>query len=222
MKSIRLLCFITFVLCSSSAFADSDKVTEGMANKAVNGAVNFVTGIVELPMQVYKGYKKGFPMIKNNVGSKTVGTVLGVFRGFGHAAGRTGWGGLELFGFWTANRPNNHGIGVPLDAKYAWEMGEQYSIFKPTLGEGVKPIGRKLVHGVTDSFLGILEVPGQAIKGSKEGKTMRGLGRGVWFWFSRTAYGFGSVLTCLVPNPKENPGYSYKEKYPWSALTEKK
>ena len=178
-----------------------------------------VTGIVELPMQVYKGYDKGFGPIKNKPCSKTVGTILGIFRGFGHAAGRTSWGALELFGFWTANAPDNDGVGVPLDAKYSWQMGEQYSLFKPSLAEGVQPIGRKLVRGLTNTFLGFTELLGQPLKGANEGRVVPGLAKGVWFWASRQFfYGFGNILTCLVPNPEDNPGYAFNGKWPWSAL----
>jgi len=180
--------------------------------------VNGFTGIVELPMQTYKGYKNGVGFIKNEPGSKTVGTVLGIFRGFGHAAGRSGWGFMELFGFWAANAEDNQGVGVPLDAQYAWEFGTQYSLFKPTLGEGIKPVGRKLVRGLTNGFCGIVEVPGQTMKGISDGAAARGLGRGVWYWFSRNIYGFGDIFMCLVPNPEDNPGVALNSQWPWSTM----
>jgi len=110
----------------------------GMKDKAVRGVVNLYSGIIELPVQIYKGYNNGFGPIQNEVGSKSIGTILGIFRGFGHAAGRTGWGALELFGFWTVNPEDNEGNGVPLDAEYAWEQGTQYNIFEPSLSEGIK------------------------------------------------------------------------------------
>ena len=138
-----------------------------MATKAVRGAINLVTGIVEFPVQIVKGYKKGFGPIENEVGSKTVGTILGFFRGISHSFGRMSWGGLELFGFWTANRVDNVGIGIPLDAEYAWETGEMCDIFDPSLTAGLKPIPVKLGHGLADGLLGILEVPGQANIGSQ-------------------------------------------------------
>lgn len=218
MKKIKLL-LLTIILANFS-YAANDNIVEGMAHKAINGFINSVTGVVEIPVQTYKGFKNGFPLIENQVASKTVGTVLGFFRGGGHAVGRTSWGIIELSGFWTANRESNQGIGVPLDATYAWEWGEQYSFFKPNLAEGVKPIGRKLIHGVSDNFLAPLEFPGQIIRGFQEGTPVQGIGKGIWFTLSRSHYGFSGILTSIVPNPAETYGYAYKSEYPWSALLE--
>ncbi|MDP3920683.1 MAG: hypothetical protein Q8R76_07765 [Candidatus Omnitrophota bacterium] len=216
----KLLILASMLLMTSTAYASTENVAQGMGQKAIRGGVNLVTGIVEVPMQIYKGYQKGFGPIKNEVGSKTLGTILGFFRGFGHAAGRIGWGGLELFGFWTANRPSNEGVGIPFDAEYAWQMGEQYDIFDPSLAQGLKPIPVKLLHGIADGFLGILEVPAQTIKGAHDGNVVKGLGKGVWFWFSRMVYGFGNIYTCLVPNPPDNHGYPMSGDWPWSSLSE--
>ena len=217
MRKLNVL-VIGIALMASPAYASTENVGEGMAAKAIRGAVNLVTGIVEVPMQVYKGYNKGFEPIKNKAGSKGVGTILGLFRGFGHAAGRESWGGLELFGFWTANRPDNKGIGIPFDAEYAWQMGEQYDVFKPSLAQGLKPIPTKLLHGLADAFLGIVELPAQTMKGAHEGNALKGLGKGAWFWLSREIYGFGNIYTCLVPNPPDNPGYPLTGEWPWSAF----
>ena len=123
-------------------------------------------------------------------------------------------------GFWTANPENNEGVGLPLDAQYAWEEGEQYSIFKPTLGEGLMPIPKKLGRGLANSLFGIAELPGQVFKGDAKGNVIFRLGRGIWFWLSREVYGFGGVAICLVPNPKDNPGYPFDGKWAWSALAE--
>lgn len=200
--------------------AATENIAGGMKDKAISGAVDLVTGIVEFPVQIYKGYTNGFEPIKNQAGSRVAGTVLGFFKGLGHAAGRTSWGAMELFGFWTANPQDNEGVGIPLDAQYAWETGEPYNLFKPSLAEGVKPIGRKLAHGFANSFAGIAELPGQIIEGKREGNVLKGVGRGVWFWLSREVYGFSSIYTCIVPNPKDNPGYAFDGEWPWSALTQ--
>lgn len=198
--------------------AATDNVVTGMKDKAISGGIDALTCIVELPMQTVKGYKNGVGFIKNDAASKTVGTVLGVFRGFSHTAARGAWGFTELFGFWSANPESNEGVGIPLDAQYAWEWGTQYSLFKPTLAEGVKPIGRKLVRGLADGVLGIAELPGQTIKGIDDGNVGKGLCKGVWFWFSREVYGMGSIFTCIVANPVDNPGYAFEQKWAWSAL----
>jgi len=215
-----MVALLAVALTASSVYASNESIAEGMANKAVRGIVNLVTGIVELPVQIYKGFDKGFEPIENEVASKTVGAVLGIFRGVGHAAGRMSWGALELVGFWAANPADNKGVGVPLDAEYAWEEGTQYSIFEPSLEEGVKPVGRKLLRGLGDGLLGIAELPGQTLKGIDEGNALVGLGRGLWFWASRTVYGLGSLYSCIVPNPEDNPGYAFEEQYPWDALSE--
>ena len=126
-KGGKMQKWITFILAMfltvPSAYASTNNVPEGMGKKAIRGTINLVSGVVEVPMQVYKGYTNGFKPIKNPAGSKIVGIILGLFRGFGHAGGRTGWGALELYGFWTANPENNEGVGIPLDAEYAWQMG---------------------------------------------------------------------------------------------------
>jgi putative exosortase-associated protein (TIGR04073 family) len=219
---MRVFIAIVFMvsLMASTGHAATENIVEGMGQKAIRGIVNLVTGIVELPMQIYKGYDKGFEPIENEVGSKTVGTILGFFRGLGHAAGRMSWGALELVGFWAVNPEDNEGVGIPLDAEYAWEMGEQYDIFEPSLGEGIKPIGTKLGHGLANTFLGIAELPGQIMQGTSEGNVLLGLGEGFWFWLSREVYGIGNIFSCLLPNPKDNPGYAFDAQWPWSALSQ--
>jgi len=220
MRKLIVLVSVCLFL-ASSAYAATEDIADGMYNKAKRGVINLFTGIIEVPVQTYKGYDKGFDFIGNKPLSKGVGTILGFFRGVGHAAGRISWGALELFGFWTANHRDNWDSGIPFDAKYAWEWGEQYSIFNPSLEDGVKPIGKKLGRGVADAFLGIAEIPGQTIKGNDEGNMLLGFGRGLWYWVSSEVYGIGNIFTCIVPNPKDNPGYAFDEEWPWTALATK-
>lgn len=202
-----------------NASAANKEVLPGMADKAINGAINLVTGVVEVPMQIGKGYTNGVGFIENEAGSKTVGTVIGVFSGFGNFASRMVWGGVELFGFWTANPQDYKGVGLPFDAKYSWEWGTQYDMFDPTFTEGaLKPVGRKLARGAANMFTSIIEVPAQTIKGADEGDAVKGLGKGVWFWFSRGFYGFGEIVTCIASTPLEQPGYAWTGVYPWSDL----
>jgi hypothetical protein len=218
MKKIIAGIMLTLFFVAPQVYAASGEIAQGMADKAIRGAVNLVTGVVEIPMQVYKGFSNGFGPIENEAGSKAVGTLLGFFRGAGHAAGRVGWGSLELFGFWAVNPADNEGVGIPFDAEYAWQMGEQFNLFEPSLAEGIKPIGRKLGRGLTDGLLGIVELPSQTLKGASEGNALKGLGRGFWFWMSREVYGLGSIYTSIVPNPKDNPGYAFTGEWPWSDL----
>jgi hypothetical protein len=206
-------------------YAASDNVLPGMYKKALRGVTNLVTGIVEWPMQTYKGYHNGMGFIKNKPLSKGVGTVVGfLFSGPGQAGARVVWGGTELIGFWTANRESNDGVGVPCDAQFAWQMGKKYDMFAPSLKEGVKPIGRKLVYGLADGFLGIVELPSQIVVGVKDGNVATGVCKGFWFWWSREIYGMGGIAAipcCLLSNPADNPGYAYKGEWPWSGLVGK-
>lgn len=217
-----IILILTILLLSSPLYAATENILEGMGPKGIRGAVNLVSGFLEVPIQIYKGYDKGFEPIKNAVLSKTIGAVLGVFRGTIHGVGRMVWGALELGGFWTANPKDNEGVGIPFDAEYVWEDGEQYSIFKPSLGEGIKPVGTKLVRGLGDTLFGIAEVPGQTMLGANTGSgdALIGLGRGVWFWLSRELYGVVNLATCIVPNPKDNPGYAFNGEWPWTVLSE--
>jgi len=205
---------------STCAYAASENIGTGMVDKAVNGGINLLTGWIELPMQVYKGYDKGLKDLNREGPSKVVGGIVGIFRGLIHGAGRTIWGAYELVTFWAANPPDNQGVGVPLDAKYSWEMGEQYCIDKPTLPEGCKPIGTKLINGVTDTLLGIVEVPAQITKSvndsDKYSNVFVGTLRGIWYWFSREVNGVANLGSFILPNPAETMGYAYNSKWPWT------
>lgn len=224
MKTFFATVLIGTLFGAMSGIADDDMtVPERMGNKALRGGIDLVTGIVELPMQIYKGYDNGFGPIKNKPASKTVGTILGFFRGCGHSAGRVGHGARELFCFWSADQPSNEGIGVPFDAERSWEMGERYSIMKPTLKEGVAPIGNKLTLGLANAFTGIVEIPNQVVKAQKDDtNTVVGAGKGFYFFISRTIYGATDVfaLFFLVPNHVETYGYPYSSKYSWGELSD--
>ena len=100
----------------------SDEVMKGMGEKAKRGAINTLTGWIEIPAQIAKGYEYGW-MGKENTG--WVGAIGGIFAGIGTAAGRTLSGMGELSGFWAADPEDNERIGIPLDAEYAWEEGMQ-------------------------------------------------------------------------------------------------
>lgn len=217
-KKTGLTLLVIFLFSQLPLFAASENVLVGMKDKVVSGVVDTVTGIVELPVQIHKGYRKGCAPIKNKFLSKTVGTILGFFRGVGHAAGRTGYGIFEVATFYTANPENNKGVGVPLDAEYAWEEGEQHSFLKPNLKEGCLPVGRKLVRGLANGFLGVLDLPGQIVKGFRDEQFLLGIIRGVWFSYSRTTSGIGEAILFLVPNPVETQGYSYGSNMPWGGF----
>lgn len=215
-----ILTLVIAALTFSTTTVFAGEIADGMGQRAVRGARNLVTGILEVPYQIKKGYNNGVSFIDNDAASKTVGTVLGLFRGFSHAGGRMSWGMVELFGFWAASPDSNDGVGVPLDAEYPWEEGTQYSIFKPTLGEGIKPWFRKFGRGLGNGLLGIAEVPGQIKKGIDEGNVGTGVLKGLWYWASRGVYGFSNVATAFVPNPVDNLGVHFDEEWPWDALSQ--
>jgi putative exosortase-associated protein (TIGR04073 family) len=204
---------------STCAYAANESITKGMVDKAVNGGVNVLTGWLELPMQVYKGWDKGLDQVSREGPAKVLGACFGFFRGIIHAAGRTIWGAFEVATFWAANPPDNQGVGIPLDAKYAWETGQQYSICKPDLPEGCKPVGTKIVNGVTDTLLGIVEVPAQISKSANNedgSNVFVGFLRGMWYWLSREVNGVANIASFLLPNPTETMGYAYNSKWPWT------
>jgi len=207
---------------SFSAQAADEEVLPGMAKKLGYGLVDTVTGVVELPVQIMKGYQNGFGPIKHKGTSKAVGTILGFFRGIGHGAGRTLHGAINVVTFWSANREDNKGIGIPLDDTFAWQEGTRYSIMKPNLKEGLMPYPRKLGYGLADSFLGLVDVPAQIVVGSRAENPYTGVPvgavRGLWFGVSRMTTGLGDAVLFLLPNPEESHGYSYSGNLPWDGF----
>lgn len=206
---------------AAPARADGNEVVNGMGKKLARGFVDTFTGIVEWPVQTYKGWKNGVSFIKNETGSKVTGSVIGfLFTGPSHTIGRVTSGARELFGFWTANPKDNEGVGTPLDAEYAWEEGTRHSIFDPNFTEGgLKPWGNKLVRGLGNGVGGILELPGQIVKGVRQDKVGTGIVKGIWYPLSRFAYGISDAVTFLFPNHKDNPGHAFEEKWPWDAFS---
>jgi putative exosortase-associated protein (TIGR04073 family) len=210
---------VAIMLLSFTAAAHAqDSVVDGMAAKFQRGVVNTFTGWVEFPMQIKKGYDEGF---MDNEDQKLVGALVGIIDGFFHSIGRTTSGMLDLFGFWAANPADNDGVGLPLDAEYAWEEGTPYNIFEPDIMDGaVSPIGKKLMRGIGNGLLGIAELPGQVMKGMDEGDLGTGLVKGVWYWFSRSYEGMADLLTVINTDTADQVGPAFDEEWPWDALSE--
>jgi putative exosortase-associated protein (TIGR04073 family) len=187
----------------------------GMARKAWLGTVDVVTSPVELPMQVAKGYRKG-----RGVVGTTVHSVFGLFRGVTHTAGRLGHGAFNLALFWLPDPADNHGVGAPLDATFAWQEGEQHGLFDPTLGDGLAPYGRKLGRGLGNALAGICEIPGQTMRGSRDDHLLRGMGRGVWYFLGRECNGVVDIGLFLLPNPRDTYGSVFNERWPWYAMVD--
>ena len=217
MKKNAAVIFVVLCLILSSvaaACAETTKSEEfigGMGKKFVRGVVNTFTGWVEFPAQICKGYKK------DNIG----GAFLGIFTGVWHGLGRTLYGFEELAGFWAADPASNEGVGIPLDAEYAWEEGTPYDLSKPSFGEAtLTPIGNKLGRGLGNAICGFLEFPGQIVKGIKLKAFDVGIGKALWYWYSREIDGIYDVCTFPLPNPKDTKALAFDEKWPWSALGE--
>lgn len=198
--------------------ADTEGFIGGMGKKFVRGVVNTFTGWVEIPVQIAKGYNKGFPGYENN---KLGGAFIGIFTGVWHSLGRTFSGFRDMAGFWAADHRDNDNIGIPLDAEYAWEDGTPHDTTKPSFQEAtIAPMGNKLVRGLGDTIFGFLELPGQIVKGVKLQAPDAGVGKGLWYWFSREIDGVYDAATFAVPNPNDTKALPYDEEWPWNALSE--
>ena len=212
-----MLALAAVVLVPQIAAAAADNFQDGMREKAVRGAIDAVTGLVELPVQISKGYEA------ETGGNWAIGSVLGLFRGVSHTLGRTTSGVLNVVGFWAANPESNDGIGLPLDADRAWDEGQQYSF----LNDGPEPIGRKFGRGVVDLFTGIVELPAQITEGAQKDTDHRGreigvgILEGIWYSASRIYGGAAELITFPLPNPAETDQVMYETKWSWEMFMDR-
>lgn len=210
-----ILIIAAFLAFATTAHAASDYLFEGMMKKLFRGVVNTLTGWVEFPAQIAKGYNEGFMGGGNK---KALGAACGILEGIWHSAGRTLSGVTDIIGFWAANPEDNVGVGIPLDGKYAWVEGEPYDMYDPNVNEAaLVPVGKKLLRGAGNSLLGFLELPGQILKGISDGAVDLGIVRGLWYWYSREVSGLSDIATSLFPGPTDNMGVAFDEKWPWGA-----
>ncbi|MBF0253322.1 MAG: exosortase system-associated protein, TIGR04073 family [Candidatus Omnitrophica bacterium] len=216
MKKVFSLVLVLMLLVTQVSYADAGEVVTGMGQKLFRGFVNTFTGFIEFPMQIKKGWDRGFLGDENN---RVAGAFLGIFSGLGHAAGRTLSGVGEVVSFWAPDPENNEGIGLPLDAEYAWQEGEAYDIMDPNLAEGLLyPMGRKLFRGLGNAVLAPVEIPGQIIKGIKNRSFDLGILKGLWYTYGRATEGCFDISGFIFPNPVDNKAVAYDEKWPWDAL----
>ncbi|MCX5680487.1 MAG: exosortase system-associated protein, TIGR04073 family [Candidatus Omnitrophica bacterium] len=209
MLCILLIAALVVSAAGVSYAAGAEELFSGMGKKLVRGVVNTVTGWVEIPTQIYYGYKS------ENFG----GAFVGIFSGIWHGIGRTVSGAGDVVGFWAADPKSNDGVGIPLNAEYAWEEGTKYDLMKPSFGEAtLTPMGNKLGRGLGNSLLGFVELPGQVLKGLKLHAPDLGVVKGLWYWYSRQIDGAVDVASFLFPNPKDTKALAFDEKWPWSAL----
>ena len=218
-KSILCICLAAAILAVSVPTAQAatpEQLFTGMGHKLLRGAINTLTGWVEFPVQINKGFKRGFAGNENN---KVCGTIGGIFAGVWHTVGRTLSGVGDIAGFWAADPASNENVGIPLDAEYAWEEGTGYDLYKPNFGEAtVQPIANKLGRGFGNALFGFVEFPGQIVKGIKNGAPDLGIVKGLWYWYSREIDGTFDICTFPLPNPKDTKALPFDEKWPWSAL----
>lgn len=211
MKKGLLLLVILCLATPIAIFAenvDNSTYFQGCIEKTKMGFTNTLTGVLEIPFQMKNGWQDGL----DGQGSKRiVACLFGSVRGAYHGLGRTANGLIQLFTFALPNPKNNDGIGVNLDGRYVWDRGKQYSI----VNNGLRPMGRKVTRGVINGVYGLLDGPGQIIKGIKQGNPFLGLAKAIPYGFSRAAYGAYEIITCALPNNVETFGYAYSEKQPW-------
>ena len=105
------------------AYASTDNIPEGMGEKAVRGAINLVTGIVEIPMQTYKGYTNGFAGIaelpaQTVKGARDGNVLVGLGKGFWFWQSRQWYGFTDIFSSLGANPVDNP--GYPFNGVYPW------------------------------------------------------------------------------------------------------
>jgi putative exosortase-associated protein (TIGR04073 family) len=206
-KAIAIYAMVVMaVFYALPAYAAADGLVESMGAKLSRGAVDIFTGWMEIPAQMKKD---------------RAGVVKGFYKGFYHALGRTASGIKEVFTFWAANPRDNEEIGIPLDGTRAWRGNDHYDMFSPDFTSGtLKPMQAKLTRGAANGFLGIMEVPGQIIKGSTSGAPDIGIVKGVWYCVSRMACGVGDIITFMLPNHTYEEGLPFDEEWPWDAFTE--
>jgi putative exosortase-associated protein (TIGR04073 family) len=220
-KKLLSLCIMAVFMVSmlEPAYAVApDNVWSGMGQKFGRGVVNTLTGWLEIPFQITKGYKRGFAGQEKR---KIMGVTAGIFTGVWHAAGRTISGVADIAGFWAADPRDNELIGIPLEGDRAWQEGTEYSLTKPDLKEAAAmPMTNKLMRGIGNAIFGVAELPGQMIKGMNAESLDLGLVKGLWYFMSREIDGVYEIASFPLPNPKDNKGMPFDEKWPWSALGE--
>ena len=201
-----------------AAHGVEDSYATGMTEKASRGLVNLVTGVVELPVQIVKGYDDGVSFIDAPAGSRSLGALGGLFRGVSHAVGRTAWGAFDLATFWALNPTDNKGLLLLQDANYVWEKGEKKTMMAPCLQDGCALIGRRFERGMNNAVGSFLEVPGQIRKHNRLGCAAPGLPKGIYYMVSRFCSGVGDLALLFVPGPETNLMVPFAEVWPWDAV----
>jgi len=208
---------LTALLFSGIASAVEEDVKWGMVENISHGLVNIVTGWWEVPVHMYKGYNEGVERLESPSASRTAGGVLGFFRGGSHAMGRTGWGFIQVLGFWARNPESNDGLRQIQDSEYSWELGERKNFCCPTWKDGGRMMGERVKRGVYNAGGAVTEIPCQVRKSFREETYWDGLPKGVWFSLSRMVFAFGDLLLFPVAGPEENYNVPFEQVNGWDA-----
>ena len=208
----RMMAFLALLGVCICASATEDNYFYGCVNKLTRGTVNILTGWVELPAQVYKGYRKGYDdggaiSVQNMpAASRSLGAAAGLFRGVGHACGRTVWGVVDFATFWTKDRLTNKNMLFLLDGDYAWSEGEPKYFFCPTGSDGCNKLSYRIDRGFNDLVYSFGEVPCQTEvywDRHQNGMVVVGALNGLWLFSSRFVNGATDLVFCLFPSPED-------------------
>ncbi len=212
-KLIVALLAVLFVF-SSSVYAG--ETMDNIKEKLHDGAVNVFTGWMEVPMQVRKGFDQGF---KDDPNNKVMGVVTGTVEGIAAGYGRTVAGVVDVIGCWALAPASNEGVGIPTEGETVWDEGVAYDLQNPSAQEAtINPISEKLARGAANLLLGVLEIPGQIVKGVKEGSFGWGIDKALIYFLSREISGVKDLATVCVPTPRKVTGATFDSKWPWTDL----
>lgn len=212
-----------------TAGAVEDNPGYGFVNKLTRGVVNVLTGWVEFPAQVYKGYKKGYDNggSINNANmpaiSRSVGATCGLFRGIGHAVGRTVWGVADVATCWAKNPEENKNMLFILDGEYAWQTGTQKTFLATGAEDGFKRVGYRAARGLDGLFFGISEIPCQTEvywDAYRNGMVVTGFANGIWLGCSRIVNGALELGLCSLPAFEENIQVPYDLNHAYDVCTQ--
>lgn len=181
----------------------------GLRNKGFTGTINLVSGLIEIPMQTYKGLKMGYPKFEELPGmSKFTGGVGGLWRGVWHATGRLLLGAYQMAGFWTANPADNDTVGTRFDSEYAFDL-DMPGIGDPDENWWFRM--NKMQRGTSNLVGGLVEIPYQFYNGCEERRPFQGLGKGLWYAGSRLFCGAYELASFCFPSEDRTHGYIYHE-----------
>ena len=221
----QALCLIALVFSLAfTVHAVEDCWAYGAVNKITRGCVNIVTGWTELPLQTYYGYEEGVDygvvnLRENPAASRSLGTIIGLGRGIGHALGRTVWGVVDVVTFWAKAPTDDPDSQLLLDREYVWNERKPVNFSEPTIKAGARKIGYRATRGVDEIFFSLPEIPCQTqLYWEKYGNETFALGilNGVWLAGSRIFNGAADLLFCWLPGYESSLQIPYDENHQYA------